>query len=60
MKYHNDIRTHLSLEKDAPASRDRQWSGPFFAARSWASCTSNMFGFDLRQAHPEQITTDGG
>jgi hypothetical protein len=26
------------------------WPGPFFAARSWAGCT-NMFGFDLRQAH---------
>src|SRR5271155_1256088 len=26
------------------------WSGPFFAARSWAGCTTNMFGFDLRQA----------
>jgi hypothetical protein len=24
--------------------------GPFFAARSWAGCTTNMFGFDLRQA----------
>lgn len=27
------------------------WPGPFFAARSWAGCTTNMFGFDLRQAH---------
>src|SRR5580700_7501453 len=26
------------------------WPGPFFAARSWAACTTNMFGFDLRQA----------
>src|SRR5258707_14127464 len=25
------------------------WPGPFFAARSWAGCTTNMFGFDLRQ-----------
>src|ERR1700692_3119875 len=24
--------------------------GAFFAARSWAGCTTNMFGFDLRQA----------
>jgi hypothetical protein len=24
--------------------------GPFFAARSWAGCTTNMLGFDLRQA----------
>src|SRR3979411_460918 len=28
------------------------WPGPFFAARSWAGCTTNMFGFDLRQAQP--------
>jgi Protein of unknown function (DUF1656) len=27
------------------------WPGPFFAARSWAGCTTNMFGFDSRQAH---------
>ena len=26
------------------------WPGPFFAARSSAGCTINMFGFDLRQA----------
>jgi hypothetical protein len=26
------------------------WPGPFFAARSWAGCTTNMFGSDLRQA----------
>jgi Integrase core domain len=26
------------------------WPGPFFAARSRAGCTTNMFGFDLRQA----------
>jgi hypothetical protein len=29
------------------------WPGPFFAARSWAGCTTNMFGFDLRQAQRE-------
>src|SRR6476660_3892181 len=33
------------------------WPGPFFAARSWAGCTTNMFGFDLRQAqHTVAIT----
>jgi hypothetical protein len=52
MKYHNEIRTHLSLEKDAPVSRAVKLPGPFFAARSWAGCTTNMFGFDLRQAQP--------
>src|SRR5258705_5200739 len=28
------------------------WPGPFFPVRSWAGCTTNMFGFDLRQAQP--------
>ena len=50
MKYHNEVRTHLSLEKDAPVSRAVKRAGPFFAARSWAGCTTNMFGFDLREA----------
>ena len=51
MKYHNEIRTHLSLEKDAPVSRAVKLAGTIlFAARSWAGCTTNMFGFDLRQA----------
>jgi hypothetical protein len=27
MKYHNEIRTHLSLEKDAPVSRPVQLAG---------------------------------
>jgi hypothetical protein len=31
------------------------WPGPFFAARSWAGCTTNMFGFDLRQAQVGQF-----
>src|SRR5258705_10474937 len=26
------------------------WPGPFFDARFWAGCTTDMFGFDLRQA----------
>jgi len=39
MKYHNEIRTHLSLEKDAPVSRAVKLAGPFFAARSWEGCT---------------------
>jgi transposase InsO family protein len=52
MNYHNEVRTHLSLEmrrSRAPSN----WPGPFFAARSWAGCTTNMFGLDLRQAQPD-------
>src|SRR5450756_424585 len=29
--------------------------GIFFAVRSWADCITNMFGFDLRQAHGLRI-----
>ena len=51
MKYYNEIRTHLSLDKDAPVSRTIE-PGPdtFFAVRSWAGCITNTLGFDLRQA----------
>src|ERR1700681_4964454 len=34
------------------------WPGPFFAARSWAGCTTNMFGFDLQQAQPKSAQID--
>ena len=51
MKYHNEVRTHLSLEKDAPVSRAVESAGrvlchPIFSA----GCITNMSGFDLRQA----------
>ncbi len=29
--------------------------GVFFAFQSWAGCITNIFGFDLRQAHPTPI-----
>jgi hypothetical protein len=32
------------------------WPGPFFAVRYWAGCTTNMFGFDLRQAQPRSLS----
>jgi hypothetical protein len=50
MNYHNEIRTHLSLEKDAPVSRAVKLAGTILCRRSWVGCTTNMFGFDLRQA----------
>ena len=49
MNYYNEVRTHLSLDKDAPTSRPVQRAG-HIAVRSWAGCITNMFGFDLRQA----------
>ncbi|MEA2923668.1 MAG: putative transposase [Alphaproteobacteria bacterium] len=56
MNYHNEVRTHLSLEKDAPVSRAVKLAGTILAARSWAGCTTNMFGFDLRKAQASNLT----
>jgi hypothetical protein len=50
MSYHNEIRTHLSLENDAPISRAVEPAGTFFAAQFSAGYTTNMAGFNLRQA----------
>jgi hypothetical protein len=52
MNYHNEIRTHLSLEKDAPISRAPELAGTFLGAQFSAGYTTNMSGFDLRQAQP--------
>ena len=52
MKYYNEIRTHLSLDKDAPVSRTIVRAGQISAARSWAGYITNMSGFDLRQGQP--------
>jgi len=44
------MRTHLSLEKDAPGlARRRTGRTTFFVAEFSAGYTTNMFGFDLRQ-----------
>ena len=53
MKYYNEMRTHLSLEKDAPS-----WSGPdtFFADRSSADCITSMSG----HAYNDDYYDDGG
>src|SRR6201994_4727273 len=50
MNYHNEIRTHLSLEKDAPVSRAVKLAGTILCRPVLRGCTTNMFGFDLRQA----------
>jgi hypothetical protein len=49
---YNEVRTHLSLEKDAPVSRAAEPTGTFFAIQFSAGCTTNISGFDLRQAQP--------
>src|SRR5271169_516712 len=48
MDYYNGTRTHLSLNKDAPMARAAETAGRIIAIRSWADCTINMAGFDLR------------
>ena len=54
--YYNETRTHLALDKDAPLSRTVRGQGVFFAAQSSADCTTNMFGFDFRQAQGKKMT----
>jgi hypothetical protein len=49
MKYHNEVRTHLSLEKDA-LSRAVELAGRNSFAQFWAGYVTNMPGFDLRPA----------
>jgi hypothetical protein len=51
MNYYNEVRTHLSLGKDAPTSRRVQRAGHILCRPVWADFITNMFGFDLRQAH---------
>ena len=47
MTYHNDARTHLSLNKDAPIPREVQSIGQIFA-KPHLDCITNPFGSDLR------------
>ena len=44
----------LAVLKPDTVARRQTRPGPFFAARSWAGCTTNMFGFDLRQAQAKK------
>jgi hypothetical protein len=52
MKYYNEMRTHLSLEKDTPVPRAVE--GTSIVDLYWAGCIINMSGFDLRQAELSQ------
>ena len=53
MKYYNEMRTHLSMEKDAPVPRAVERAGHINCRLYWAGCIINMSGFDLRQAHQD-------
>lgn len=43
--YYNELRTHLSLNKDAPHSRSAQPVGPIAALSVLAACIINTSGF---------------
>jgi transposase len=44
--YYNEVRTHLSLQKDAPDRRDVCRTG-YVRRRSWAGYAINMFEFEF-------------
>jgi transposase InsO family protein len=46
--YYNEVRTHLSLSKDAPVSRAVQLLETSSLSHSSGDCTTNTFGFDFR------------
>jgi hypothetical protein len=52
MKYYNEVRTHLSLEKDAPVSRAVGRAGRILCHPILGGYITSMSGFDLRQAQP--------
>ncbi|MGD0420482.1 MAG: integrase core domain-containing protein [Xanthobacteraceae bacterium] len=47
-RYYNDARTHLSLNKEAPASRAVQAAGRIKAVLHLGVCTINTSGFDFQ------------
>jgi len=57
--YYNRTRTHLSLDKDSPASRAIEPFGRIRLCQFWADCTTDMSGFSLRQAQ-RKISMLGG
>jgi hypothetical protein len=46
-KYYNEVRTHLSLQKDAPVGVMCAERGAWVRRRSWAGYTINMFEFEF-------------
>lgn len=45
--YYNRLRTHLSLDKDAPGFRRVHRSVASRRCRSWAPCIIGTFGFEF-------------
>src|SRR5258707_10130338 len=56
---YNEVRTHLSLEKDTPVSRAVERTGHILCRPVLGGCTTNISGFDLRQAQGRRFTPAG-
>jgi transposase InsO family protein len=50
LKYYNETRTHLSLDKDAPIPRAIEFVGHILARPSWVACITNTCGSNFREA----------
>jgi hypothetical protein len=48
--YYNEVRTHVSLEKDAPCTRAIERFGDIVAHQSWAGYTIVMHESDFSEA----------
>jgi hypothetical protein len=59
-KYANEVRTHLSLQKDAPVRRDICRTGRYVRRRSWAGYTIDMFEFEFPTATILSISSSLG
>ena len=51
--YYNETRSTYRWTRMRPYRARFRGQGVFFAFQSWASCITNIFGFDLRQAQAE-------
>jgi Integrase core domain len=45
--YYNEVRTHLTLDRDAPDGRRSERSAPSWRYRFWVGYIINMFGFSF-------------
>src|SRR5271169_6036470 len=45
--YYNQVRTHLSLDKNAPEFRRPQRHGSSQPSQFWVDCITNMPGFEI-------------
>jgi 2-polyprenyl-6-methoxyphenol hydroxylase-like FAD-dependent oxidoreductase len=58
-RYYNDIRTHRSLDKDAPVCRPVQRTGSINAHPILGGFITTMYGFRFRYTHDVVVGCDG-